>query len=70
VCAGGAACDAQRAAECFDGRFSRSNCIAGCQELGQFFPIACLAPLDAHDQCVAALPPAEENWICDPTFIP
>ena len=69
-CACGAACDAQLAAECFDGAFSRSDCIAGCQELGQFFPIACLAPLDAYYQCVAALPPAEENWICDPTFIP
>lgn len=63
-------CDAQLAAECFEGNFSRSDCIAGCQELGQFSPIACPASFDNYYQCVAALPPAAENWICDPTFIP
>jgi hypothetical protein len=63
-----AACEASLAAECSDGAFSRSDCIAGCPETGQFFP-NCQAELNAYYRCEAALPPAAENWICGP-FIP
>jgi Trypsin len=64
-----AACEAALAAECSDGSFTRSQCVAECAPFHQLFP-GCQAELNAYWQCMAALPPAAENWICDPAFIP
>jgi trypsin len=69
VCEFSAACDAQLAAECYDAPFTRADCIGGAAEFGSFFP-GCQAEVNAYYQCIGALPPAEENWICDPGTIP
>jgi hypothetical protein len=70
LCSFSSACDAQIAAECNDGTFSRADCIAGAAEFSTFFLGECQAAVDAYNLCIGALPPAAENWICDPTFIP
>ncbi len=64
-----AACDARLAAECSPGTFSRSDCVAGCMPFAQAFP-GCGTEVDAYWQCVAGLPRAAENWLCDPELIP
>jgi trypsin len=69
TCEFSAACDAQVAAECYDGTFTRADCIGGAAELGSFFP-GCQPEIEAYWQCIAALPPAEENWICEPGGFP
>jgi hypothetical protein len=38
-------------------------------QLAQIFP-GCQSELNAYFQCVGELPPAAENWLCDPSFIP
>jgi hypothetical protein len=68
-CEFSAACDASLAAECNPGTFTRADCIQGSVELSSFFP-GCQAEIDAYWQCIAALPPAEENWLCDPSSFP
>jgi Trypsin len=65
-----AACDAALAAECSEGNFTRADCVAGCLPFAQLFPGACQQELNSYYRCQAALSPAAENWICDPTFIP
>jgi secreted trypsin-like serine protease len=62
------ACEASLAAECSDVALSRSACVAECAPFAQIFP-NCQAELNGYWRCVAALPPAAENWICDPSFI-
>jgi hypothetical protein len=65
-----AACDAALAAECSEGNFTRADCVAGCMPFAQIIPGACQDELNAYYRCEAALTPAAENWMCDPSFIP
>jgi hypothetical protein len=69
TCEFSAACDAQLAADCYEGPFTRAECIAGAAEFASFFP-GCQPEVEAYFQCIAALPPAEENWACSPDFLP
>ena len=43
--------------------------MAECAPFAQLFP-GCQDELNTYFHCVAELPPAAENWICDPSFVP
>jgi hypothetical protein len=64
-----AACDAALAAECNPGTFTRSDCVASCQEFSSLF-VGCQAELNRYWQCISPLSPAASNWVCDPTALP
>jgi trypsin len=70
-CECAAACDATLAAECAPEGFpfTRKDCVDQCAPFAQLFP-GCQSELNAYHHCVSQLSPAEENWICDPDFIP
>jgi hypothetical protein len=63
-------CESSLAAECSDQSIGFDQCVAECMAFTPLFAGGCEAAWNGYLSCVTALPPAAENWLCLPDFLP
>jgi len=59
-------CEASAAAACDDGSYPFRQCQADCLGFTTDLFAGCETEWNAYLRCHAAVPPAEENWLCSP----
>jgi hypothetical protein len=63
-------CEASFAAPCPDQSVGFEQCVSECKGASELFAGACEPEWNGYLECIAAVPPDPENWVCIPDFVP